>query len=171
MKTIIFILALSLSSSYITAQEVTLKKGMNNIEMVKGTYYKTDATLLNKYLGYWEHTTSGSVFKFKIFRKKTPVQGVYIDRLKAQYCFGKECDVESINTSILTSAENDTMENLDKGTLRFRFWDYTYEKFGVIEFKLIQKNKAYFKLRESYNPNNDIQGFSVPTEMILTRTK
>jgi hypothetical protein len=51
MKTLIFILAVALSTSYLTAQEVTLKKGMKNVEIIKGTYYKTDSAFLDKYSG------------------------------------------------------------------------------------------------------------------------
>ncbi|MFO7745058.1 MAG: DUF6705 family protein [Psychroflexus sp.] len=169
MKTLIFIVALALNISCVTAQEVTLEKGMKNVEMVKGTYYKTDATFLDKYLGVWSHTVNGKDFKFKIFRQKTPVQGIYIDRLKAKYCFSKECDIENVNTSILSSAEKDNIKTLESGILRFRFFDLDYEKFAILEFRLLQNDKASFKLREAYNPNNDKKGFSVPAEMMLTR--
>lgn len=173
MKTIIFILALTLSASNITAQEKTLKKGMKNVEMVKGTYYKTDAIFLDKYLGVWSHTVGGKDFKFKIFRQKTPVQGIYIDRLKAQYCFGKDCDIENVNTSILSSAEKDNIETLEKGILRFMFYDYEYNKLGLLKFKLIQDDKASWKLLErgGFRDESFRKGFSVPTEMILTRKK
>lgn len=169
MKTITFILVLALSTSYITAQEKTLTKGIKNVEIVKGTYYKTDATFLDKYLGVWTDTVNGKDFKFKIFSQKTPVQGIYIDRLKAEYCIGKDCDIESVNASILSSAEKDNIKTLESGTLRFRFFDLNYEKFGILEFRLLQDDKASFRLREAYNPNNDIKGFSVPIEMMLTR--
>ncbi|EMY82230.1 hypothetical protein pgond44_03298 [Psychroflexus gondwanensis ACAM 44] len=168
MKTLIFILAVALSTSYLTAQEVTLKKGMKNVEIIKGTYYKTDSAFLDKYQGVWTYSGNNIVFKFKIFRKKTSVQEIYIDRLKAQYCIGKECDIEKVNTFILSSAEKDNIETLEKGTLRFRFYDNEYKKFGVLEFKLLQENKASWKLLErgGYKDESFRKGFSVPNEML-----
>ncbi|MBZ9652197.1 DUF6705 family protein [Psychroflexus montanilacus] len=173
MKTLIFILALTLSTSYLTAQEKTLKKGMKNVEMVKGTYYRTDATFLDKYLGIWSNSVNGKDFKFKIFKQKTPVQGIYIDRLKAKYCFGNSCDVENIDTSILSSAEKDNIETLEKGILRFMFFDNNYEKLGTLEFKLLKEDKASWKLieRGGFRDESFRKGFSVPAEMILTRIK
>lgn len=171
MKTIIFILAIAFNISIVTAQEVTLKKGMTNVELVKGTYYKTDVSYLNKFLGVWTHKMNDKVFKFKIFREKTFVQDVYIDRLKAEYCIGLDCDIDNVIATILSSAEKDNIETLEEGTLIFRFFDYDYNKFGVLEFELLEKDKASFKLGEAYNPNNYKKGFSVPAEMILTRIK
>ncbi|MFO7745057.1 MAG: DUF6705 family protein [Psychroflexus sp.] len=169
MKITIFILALLLNLSCNTAQEVTLEKEMKVENVKRGTYYKTDKTLLNKYLGIWSMTINNKTFKFEISKKKTEVDGIYIDRIAGKYYYDGKTDIYKNDSVYECSAMEYGLDVLEKGSLRFRFWDYDYKKYGKLEFKLLQDNKASFKLRESYNPDNDIKGFSIPTEMILTR--
>jgi hypothetical protein len=169
MKTIILTLIALFNFSCMSAQEVVLKKGKKIDKVEKGTYYRSDSTLLNKYLGVWSYTTGNKTFKFRIFKKKTLIQGVYIDRLKAEYCYGDNCEIENVSSSILTSAKDDNIKTLDKGKLRFKFWDYEYQKFGELEFELLENENASFKLKEAYNPYTDKKGFSIPTDMTLTK--
>lgn len=169
MKNIIFLLAIALNISCITAQEVTLKKGRKIENVKKGTYYKTDKALLNKYLGIWSMTINNKTFKFEISKKKTEVDGIYIDRIVGKYYYDGKTDIYKNDSVYECSAMEYGLDVLEKGSLRFRFWDYDYKKYGKLEFKLLQDNKASFKLRESYNPDNDIKRFSIPTEMMLIR--
>lgn len=53
------------------------------------------------------------------------------------------------------------------------FYDYEYEKLGLLKFKLLKEGKASWKLLErgGYIDESFRNGFSVPTEMILTRNE
>ncbi|EMY82225.1 hypothetical protein ES731_15315 [Psychroflexus gondwanensis] len=172
MKTIIFILALLLNLSCVTAQEVTIKKGTKIEEVKKGTYYKTDRALLNKYLGIWSTKINDKEFKFEILKKKTEVDGVFIDRLAGKYYFNNKSYYNE-PSSIKCHAKSNTIEVLEKGTLRFRFFDYDNDKLGVLEFELIEENKASWHLLErgGYRDESFRKGFSVPIEMVLIRKK
>jgi len=173
MKTIIFTLALLLNLSCVTAQEVTIKKGTKIEDVKKGTYYKTDKALLNKYLGIWSTTVNKKVFKFEILKSKTEVDGIFIDRIVGRYYYDEKSDVYLSDATYECSAMEYGLDVLEKGKLRFRFFDYDNDKLGVLEFELIEENKASWHLLErgGYRDESFRKSFSVPTEMVLIRKK
>ena len=171
MKNVILILIIVFNFSCISAQEITLKKGKKINKVNKGTYYKTDETLLNKYLGIWTIDLKGKTFKFEILKKKTEVQGIFIDRIIAKYYFNKNSKVYENKEIFKSSAKEYGLDILEKNILFFRFWDYDYKKYGNLKFEILEKGKASFKLQEAYNPWSKKKGFSIPTEMILMKNK
>ena len=170
-KTIIVVLSIIANIALMNAQEVILKQGKKVQNVEKGTYYKTDPSLMNKYIGTWVYEVNGEQFKFIISKKKTAVGGVFIDRLVAEYYLGKITDEYSDPDVYECHAKEYGLEILATGKLRFRFWDYTYHKYGSLYFELIGENQAQWKLKEAYNAFTDQKGFTVPTEMVLTKIK
>ncbi|GGE44163.1 DUF6705 family protein [Psychroflexus planctonicus] len=170
-KILIVVLSIIANVALMNAQEVILKQGKKVQNVEKGTYYKTDPSLMNKYIGTWVYEVNGEQFKFIISKKKTAVGGVFIDRLVAEYHLEKITDVYNDPDVYECHAKEYGLEVLATGKLRFRFWDYTYQKYGSLYFELIGENQAQWKLKETYNAFTDQKGFTVPTEMVLTKLK
>ncbi|WP_235923558.1 DUF6705 family protein [Psychroflexus aurantiacus] len=120
MKTIILILVFALNISCVTAQEVTLKKGLKVENVKRGTHYKTDKALLNKYLGIWSTNINYKTFRFEILKKITEVNGIYIDRIVGRYYYDGKSDIYKSNAVFESSAMEYGLDVLEKGTLRFR---------------------------------------------------
>ncbi|GGE44167.1 DUF6705 family protein [Psychroflexus planctonicus] len=169
-KILIVVLSIFANIALMNAQEVILKQGKKIQNVEKGTYYKTDPSLINKYIGTWVYEINGKQFKFIISKKKTAINGLYIDKLVGEYYLGEITDVYNNDGMIMCYAKESRLEVLSTGKIRFRFWDYTYQKYGSLYFELIGENQAQWKLKEGYNPNNDQKGFTV-TEMVLTKLK
>lgn len=170
-KTIIIVIAIFANIALMNAQEVILKQGKKIQNVEKGTYYKTDPSLINKYIGTWVYELNGEQFKFIISKKKTAINGLYIDNLVGKYYLGEITDLYNNDGMIMCYAKESRLEVLVTGKLRFRFWDYTYQKFGSLYFELIGENQAQWKLKETYNRGTVQSGFTVPTEMVLTKLK
>lgn len=169
MKTIILTLIILFNFSCMSAQEVVLKKGKKIDKVEKGTYYKTDDIFLNKFLGVWTYELNDKTFKLEILKKKTEIRGVFVDRIVARYYFDDNSEIYNNDNVFECSAKEYGIDVLEKGKLRFRFWDYGYQKFGELKFELLENGNASFKLEETYNPYNDRKGFSVPMEMTLSK--
>jgi hypothetical protein len=147
MKTLIFILALILNFGYTSAQEKLLEKGMESGKVEKGTYYKTQDNLLNKFIGVWQNEIDGKTFSLKIYKEKTLLKshGVYIDVLKGLYCYSTvKCNFDNLDASLRRSES--PIEMLEKGKVEFRVKDIKLEKLANVNFEILDNGSAKWVL-------------------------
>ena len=166
------------SLASLKAQEITLKKGETIKKLKKGVHYKTPNDLLEKFEGVWEYQNKNEVFKIEIKRQKTYVNSldIFIDNLNGKYCYSKNYSCE-INSEIYNlTNENSDIDSLSEGLTNFMFYDIKYDKLGKVKFQILENGDAKWTLKNRemtlniMNSKKEI-GFSVPTNIILTKIK
>ncbi|OCK42693.1 hypothetical protein BA195_13845 [Tenacibaculum soleae] len=155
--------------SCISAQEITLKKGMTKAKIQKGTYYKTDHSIIKKFIGIWEGNVGGKKFKLKIFKEKVFLKGsdIYMDVLNGLYCF-ENCNFENPNAFL--SKTNGTFEMYEKGKIEFMINDFKYKKLANVNFEILENNTAKWTLFYTFSNKDKPKGFTIPKEMLLKKT-
>lgn len=175
MKNIILSLALILSLSISNAQEIVLKKGEEVKELIKGAHYKTSYNVFEKLEGIWEYKTEKETFRVKLKSEKTYVKGadIYIDVVKGVYCYTNddtECLFDSTERCLSQESSNN---DLERGFSYFTFLDVKYNKVGKLKFELLENGTARWTLtdRTMVQGGDWKEGFSVPTDVILTKVE
>jgi hypothetical protein len=182
MKKLIFTLFICLSFSSINAQEIMLKKGEKAKEFIKGAYYKSEKKIRDKFEGIWEYKTAKETFRILIFNKKTYVKNldIYVDILEGRYCYSvgiSDCDLNTEESHLYSrSSEN----NLENGLLLLKFSDKEFNKSGLASLEILENGTAHWVLKnigallingKHADGSEWIEGFSVPTNVILTKVK
>lgn len=168
MKSIIFTLVIILSTSCISAQEVTLRKGMYKGKVQKGTYYKTDNALLKKFIGIWVSKHNNKIFKLRIYKEKTFFKrdSIYMDVLKGVYCFeNKDCNFDNPNASLTRS--NGSIEMYEKGKVEFMIKDIVNDKLANIDFEILENGTAKWVLFSRFSNRGKPKGYTIPEKMVL----
>ncbi|TRZ46250.1 DUF6705 family protein [Robertkochia solimangrovi] len=169
---IFVILLLLISVSRSEAQEIVLKPGQKLSKSEKGTYYRFPPKILNKFIGTWEFKDADAIFRIKIEAKKTFVEGsdVYIDVLSGNYCTSKPEAGDFDDASKNIHGLNNTLKVLNDDHAYFRIYDSDYKKFGVLTLEILPNDKAKCKIQNyGMQINQKVKGFSMPTDMILTK--
>jgi len=182
MKKIILTLIVLLNFTVAKAQKqtVVLKTG-ERPKPVEGTYYKTPDNLINKVEGIWEYKNGNETFKFEVKRKKRHLikigLDIYVDGLKARYCYNKKGDCTLVDNEINIRGEDDNPKDIFNNYVTFRFYDIVFDKFGKVRFTILKDGTANWVL---YNRGMGIKtptskpinlNFSVPIKMVLTKIK
>lgn len=173
MKKIILTILLILSISFLNAQEIILKKETPIKEIVKGTHYKTEKKILEKFEGIWVFKNGEEIFKIQIKTEKfyNKLLDVYVDILIGRYCYNQdEKDCQFNNEENRISSES-TNQELESGFSYFMFMDVKYDKVGKAKLEILENGSARWTLknRTMVHDKDWEDGFSIPTDVILIK--
>jgi len=182
MKYIYLIPVFIMGLSKLNAQEVILNKENPIKEIVKGTHYKTEKKILEKFEGVWVFRKGDEIFKIQISTDKfyNKLLDVYTDMLIGSCCYNqveKDCHLNIEEQQLSCESTN---QDLEQGFSYFMFLDTKDHKLGKAKLEILENGTARWTLKNRggviINDNKADgtkwkEGFSVPTNVILTKVK
>ena len=145
---------------------------------------------LESFVGTWQYISGNEVFRVVLVKGRLDIKDEYGDYLLGGYYYSKNgvvlYDCTQNIPTVYTDASSDfytgpaisgtngsySIERITPNRARLWLNDYLYDKWGQVFFTLQSATSARFELKEVWGKDPDWpDGFSIPTDVVLTKVK
>jgi hypothetical protein len=179
MKYLLLVFALTQISQISYCQElIEIPIALNSMDREDDDVYYYAQPELSKFDGTWAYSNSGETFLIVLKSIKTYVRQVdkYMDFIQGYHIYASANQNQNFADTIPNITYGSFSERrLSFNKIDFLFSDYKNKLPGIAYLELLpgKSDQAHFKLvgKEHGNEENSTKGFSIPTDLILTKVK